>query len=249
MLAWVCETRLGDVLQISVLILIDVRIFRVHLHVVESTSKPNKIQCSKETAEHLMQLGKGAWVHKRSDSVELKGKGTMETFWVSVRGDRAESVVSAVSGAALPALAAHQPNPTGTTNSRLFDAARATHSERAEGLIEWNCAVLLKLLREIKAVQMSKASAASKSQKVDTAKLEKQFACMPLEEVREIVTLPAFDANSYKQDMDPEEIEIPRKVKGQLRKFVATISKLYRDNAFHNFEHASHVCMVSRCVL
>ena len=81
---------------------------------IESSSKPNRIQCSKETAEHLIKMGKSAWVHKRPEPVVLKGKGSMETFWVTVRGDRAESAVSGASGMGGTRIASTllQPDPS-----------------------------------------------------------------------------------------------------------------------------------------
>jgi hypothetical protein len=38
-------------------------------------------------------------------------------------------------------------------------------------------------------------------------------------------------------------IELADEVTSQLHNYVSTIASLYRDNPFHNFEHASHVTM------
>lgn len=54
---------------------------------MESTGQPWKIQASEATAELLRQAGKGDWLRAREELVEAKGKGTMQTYWVEVRGE------------------------------------------------------------------------------------------------------------------------------------------------------------------
>lgn len=49
---------------------------------MESTSLRNRIQLSQATADLLINAGKTAWIAKRSDEVEAKGKGRMQTFWL-----------------------------------------------------------------------------------------------------------------------------------------------------------------------
>ena len=51
---------------------------------LEATSRPGKIQVSKETAEALNAVGKGAWLRLREDGIHAKGKGQMRTFWLLV---------------------------------------------------------------------------------------------------------------------------------------------------------------------
>lgn len=61
---------------------------------MESTSVPKKIQVSSSTADQLTKLGKGEWVEPREDDVEVKGKGTLRTYWLKyavVVGPKAES--------------------------------------------------------------------------------------------------------------------------------------------------------------
>jgi hypothetical protein len=59
-----------------------------------------------------------------------------------------------------------------------------------------------------------------------------------LDEVRETVKI-SKEAAKFKRD--PDTINVGTKVEEQLRDYVAVICCMYRDNAFHNFEHASHV--------
>lgn len=67
----------------------------------------------------------------------------------------------------------------------------------------------------------------------------------PLEEVQEIIVLPDFDAKAAKKQQDPEIVEIPQDIIKQAHLLVSKIASMYNDNPFHNFEHASHVAMVS----
>ena len=51
---------------------------------MESTSLPGQIQISQATADILTKNGKEAWFTPRSDKVEAKGKGLMQTYFVKV---------------------------------------------------------------------------------------------------------------------------------------------------------------------
>jgi hypothetical protein len=64
-----------------------------------------------------------------------------------------------------------------------------------------------------------------------------------LDEVKDIVELPEFDADAVRNQEDPESIELDNVVLSQLREYVVTVATMYRENLFHNFEHASHVTM------
>ena len=49
---------------------------------MESTGLRNRIQLSQATADLLIKAGKQSWIIKRSDEVEAKGKGRMQTYWL-----------------------------------------------------------------------------------------------------------------------------------------------------------------------
>ena len=53
---------------------------------LESTGMPGKIQVSETTAEALRSRGKAHWLQKRSGTVQAKGKGEMETYWLNLHG-------------------------------------------------------------------------------------------------------------------------------------------------------------------
>ena len=58
---------------------------------MEATSESSKIHCSQATADCLIKSGKGSWLTKRSDPIEAKSKGHMQTYWITPSGNHAMS--------------------------------------------------------------------------------------------------------------------------------------------------------------
>lgn len=52
---------------------------------MESSGLANRIHCSEKTATLLVDSGKEHWVKRRDETVHLKGKGSVATFWVMPR--------------------------------------------------------------------------------------------------------------------------------------------------------------------
>ena len=63
------------------------------------------------------------------------------------------------------------------------------------------------------------------------------------EEVKEVISMPTFDALAAQDIKVVDDVELSADVLWQLHDFVTSISTMYRDNPFHNFQHASHVTM------
>jgi hypothetical protein len=63
------------------------------------------------------------------------------------------------------------------------------------------------------------------------------------DEITDTVRLPTFDPEVVMESVDPDTIEIDKKVQQQLRQFVQVIAGTYQHNPFHNYEHACHVQM------
>jgi 3'5'-cyclic nucleotide phosphodiesterase len=63
-----------------------------------------------------------------------------------------------------------------------------------------------------------------------------------VDEVAEIISMPSFDAAVVGRH-DAADAQISDEALSQLHLYVSTIARMYRANAFHNFEHASHVTM------
>jgi hypothetical protein len=52
---------------------------------MESTGLKQKIQISKETANRLIACGKSSWVVPRENTIMVKGKGEMQTYWLHTK--------------------------------------------------------------------------------------------------------------------------------------------------------------------
>lgn len=65
-----------------------------------------------------------------------------------------------------------------------------------------------------------------------------------LDEIAEIIALPEFNVRVvHREEQANREVVLPANVISELRDYVTCISTMYHSNAFHNFEHASHVAM------
>lgn len=64
-----------------------------------------------------------------------------------------------------------------------------------------------------------------------------------LDEVVEVVTLPDNGSIAHSTAQANRQVVLPDSIMAELRSYVDCVATMYRNNAFHNFEHASHVAM------
>ena len=67
-----------------------------------------------------------------------------------------------------------------------------------------------------------------------------------LKEVTDMIELAPYQETSKTTDptnTSPGNMELSDTVKDQLHDYIQVVASIYRDNPFHNFEHASHVTM------
>jgi hypothetical protein len=214
---------------------------------MESSGIPNRIHVSKETAKYLVDAGKGHWVKSRHDTVTLKGKGTLQTFWAlpSASGglSRTQSIGSSVSASGDDPADVDN-DLTEVTDKSLIDShperKKASRLERMTRLVDWNVEVLFSLLRSLVASRESSRGAplqgSMASNKTNFTRTQSL-----IHEMTDSLTLPEYSDDLRRGD--PNSCSISPAVKEQLRDFVLRIAHLYRDVPFHNFEHASHVIM------
>ena len=93
---------------------------------MESTSLPGRIQISPETANLLVKSGKWSWIVPRETSVEIKGKGSMDTFWLKT------SDASSVS------IGTSETNATGAAVEQHRESIDATIDRAIKGLVRQN---------------------------------------------------------------------------------------------------------------
>jgi len=204
-----------------------------------TTGEPGKIHISQKTADLLEQSGKNHWIKERESTTGT----SMQTYWLSKK-----KVWGSMFGVAL-------------SDSSIEDEELQKISvfprgnEQRNRLITWNLSILHELLKQIYARRSASTAKLWSSESGDTVhsdtlsqslQLEEDRACdVPLEEVKEIITLPPYNNKIARRQRDWEEIQIPSHVMDQLRCFVATVAELHQDHPFHNFSHTSHMVMAT----
>ncbi|CAJ1960716.1 unnamed protein product [Cylindrotheca closterium] len=225
---------------------------------IESSGERNRIHLSQETADLLAAAGKSHWLSSREQLVTAKGKGKLQTYWLLTKQEEAsinitsQTVDSAFtddeasddgSGIFLnsPSVSSEFSLDLGT--STLEDIEKSLPS-RTRRLCQWNVDVLTRLLKQIVAHRLA-SDLGNKDWESDLSRREKEIRrhISVLDEVVEIIPLPGFDQSVYKGQQAHERIELSEAVIEQIRLYVACIAAMYKDNPFHNFEHASHVMM------
>lgn len=61
---------------------------------MESYGIPGRLHVSDTTAEALIRSGKESWVTKRPEKIEAKGKGILQTYWVTPNKTETSSALS-----------------------------------------------------------------------------------------------------------------------------------------------------------
>jgi Adenylate and Guanylate cyclase catalytic domain len=106
---------------------------------MESTGMRDRIQVSQSTAELLVGSGKEHWIKPREETIEAKGKGTMQTFWLSL------AATKALSSSDNSEAAAH--NDTIATDSSTSASLRDEAGSKEDRLVDWMVELLAERLR------------------------------------------------------------------------------------------------------
>jgi hypothetical protein len=202
---------------------------------MESTGLHMKIQVSPDTAELLEKAGKASWLEPREVKVFVKGKGHLQTYWlIKDAAERPGSVSNASSGGA----------EISTELIKKNQGSDRYHA-KLDCLVGWNVERMCKLLKEILSRRLAKSDGTKKklSTVSDGHGNIMKPRTIPLDEVQDDVVLPEFDARSFQKQVPVSSIQLDPAVLNQLTDLVTMIGDHYRDNPFHNFEHASHVAM------
>lgn len=193
---------------------------------MEQTGVKNMIQVSQSTARLLEVGGKSHWLIRRDDSVQAKGKGVLDTWWIVPQPGRAASIDSSSGAENRNEEASQLKSQDGVKHSRL---------------VNWLCNLILNHLRPVIA---RRQALGMEDCEASVLTYKKPDGLTSLDEVQECIRLPKFDKKLQRFiEQDSNQIEIDATVVHQLREFVNELASMYRDNPFHNFEHAAHVTM------
>jgi 3'5'-cyclic nucleotide phosphodiesterase len=211
---------------------------------MESSSLPNKIQVSQKTAELIVEAGKGHWLCARKDLVNAKGKGLLQTYWLNPKRSKTSgSVVSSIDDLGSDPVAEDcGPEINDIREKELekkpFSAAAEITAEKLQSLIDWNVELFEDLMKPFLQKKLEKLSGSHTNlHHVKENILSSKNSIR--NQVVASVRMPEFQPGSW-----TGEVELDPAVLSQLRMYITTVANLYRNNnAFHNFEHASHVIM------
>ncbi len=186
---------------------------------MESLGQRDKIQLSQETAALLIAAKKKDWVSPREDKIIAKGKGELQTYWLSMGSPRSE-VSNRITEEDVNAV--HSALQENVESFEVAQEAREIFDSKTTRLIDWNVDVLTRLLKNIVA-HRNDPRKHHKRAHVN----EKQFQSLDhtvLDEVKEVITLPTFDAQGAVLLEDPDETKIDVLVIKQLRGYVCNIA-------------------------
>jgi len=214
---------------------------------IESNGQRNRIHVSSETANLIMSSGKDQWVTERDDKINAKGKGELTTYWLSIKSSNTGSSKGS----------SNEDTSVSNDNSQneAVRAEMAGLSQYEDGkipgfdaktlrLVDWNSDVLARLLRQVVARRLAKSKDTKENTKeCSPALFKKTDGTTVLDEVQEIIHLPEFEAEVARRQVEADSVDLGEDVMLQLRGFVTIVATMYKDNPFHNFEHASHVTM------
>ena len=203
---------------------------------MESNGIKNQIQISQSTADEIKKAGKEHWFEPREDLVNAKGKGCMQTFWLSIKDERRTSSVGERDN--------NQKTFTGNGEGDIQEVNE--QSQKNERLVVWAVDILTRLLKQI--VSTRKSSLSKTTSKHDEAELEMLEQNLGkggsmLEEVSEFFELPPFDGDLAERVDSSHTIALDKAVVSQLQVYVGDIFEMYRKNPFHNADHAIHCTM------
>lgn len=205
---------------------------------LEQTGQKNMIQTSQATAKLLREAGRGHWLTPRTASAAAKGKGILETFWVIPRavdqaGNHASFSRETINTERRGSTSSHGAN---------IDHSNDTNVDRRSRSVDWMCNLIIQHLREIEARRQTLGVKNADSPESLVYRSPAGKTC--LDEVTECIHLPKFDSKIKEvAKVDPSSVMIDELVIKQLRDYVTTMASMYRNNPFHNFDHASHVTM------
>jgi hypothetical protein len=163
----------------------------------------------------------------------------MQTYWLEVSPKDSQSTSDRKSSSSNSSNNQDDQKMLDDTEPSII---KPVHDPKTARLVDWNVDVLLRLIKLI--VARRKSCSLPPDQKAppnEDRYKSTHTTTSPLDEVKEIITLPGFIEAKHQED--PEEVILPKEVGKELHDYVSNVAAIYNSNPFHSFEHASHVTM------
>eukprot|EP00980_Cylindrotheca_fusiformis_P008507 scaffold1805_cov104-Cylindrotheca_fusiformis.AAC.14 len=165
----------------------------------------------------------------------------MQTYWLNAKGANGSNKPSK-SKSDMPTVAetlADSSDSQSMKDGNINGLDRVETMTKIGRLVEWNVEVLTSLLQQIIASRGKVDGANNASLRESEATIGTGDTV--LQEFVPIIPLKRFDAGDLSKRQRASSIDIGEEAKTQLRNYLTNVASMYRDNPFHNFEHASHV--------
>eukprot|EP00934_Nitzschia_sp_Nitz4_P005687 Nitzschia sp. Nitz4//scaffold314_size20990//18196//20845//NITZ4_008633-RA/size20990-augustus-gene-0.26-mRNA-1//-1//CDS//3329547476//5677//frame0 len=214
---------------------------------MESAGERGRIHLSSVTAELIKANGYSKWVKPRGE-ILVRGKGSMSTYWLETHAESDLRHERTRKAHALEFLDARTTSTVDvdTTEERSQiseeddflgedEYERGVSMSKKERLVEWNVEILSGLLKRNLAARQKNPKS------LQGIESDLQHHDTVLEEFAEIISLPKVTLDDLKTRKDPSFIMLDPNIVNELRSLIGTFADMYRPNAFHSFEHASHV--------
>jgi 3'5'-cyclic nucleotide phosphodiesterase/Adenylate and Guanylate cyclase catalytic domain len=194
---------------------------------MESTGVHGSIQVSQETADLLVEAGMK--VQPREQKIEAKGKGLLQTYWLDTSAMTQGRCMVACTGDEL-----------GHNGAPDLDERSASEQEM-DRLVDWNTNNLVQLLRVVHARRIALDATNTKLTEEENATIREYRRS--LDEFNDVINLPSFVPAAAEYKVDVSALGLHPELIAEVRQYVWTIAQMYHNNHFHNFTHASHMCM------
>jgi class 3 adenylate cyclase len=241
---------------------------------MESMGVQGAIQVSCNTAEELKKWKRAKWIQPRNDTVAVKGKGEMQTYWLETKEQsisrrskqrgagnanfRQNNVMAPLLESNMDELEEAEDEEEELDDISDDDGTTLNTMTKTQRLVAWHVEVLSKLLQQILAARdESRTEQDGEKTPELVAKVEEDFknratndgSTTVLDEFEEIITMPIVTADDLNKRKEPDSVVLPVAAVSQLHDFISFVAEMYRANPFHNFEHASHVTASVRKLL
>lgn len=196
---------------------------------METTGTAGKVHISTSTANALTIAGKESWIIRREEMVEAKGKGLLQTYWLRVNDNKSSETASTTTST----------NGNNNFQGLVFDKVqKPVVEDKQELLIRCMTELLRGYVREIINKRGNLLNVNDHGTSMSTTP-ESGRTC--LEDIDEILPIAQLDTTNVRTESS--KIDLLPETVADLREFVSLIANMYRENQFHNFEHACHVTM------
>lgn len=177
---------------------------------MESTGIKGKIQCSQSTADQLERSGKQRWIEARKDLISAKGKGILQTYFLTTHAERANS-----------AGGDSERDTDDTELSNGSDNLAKTLLKR-EREVEWVSEVLRDAIRDVVSFRESRKSKFSKSRDhPPSTPRSSSRKSIPIDEFVDVIKMPKAETRSPENEVFAK---IPADVSRLVREYVSVVS-------------------------